>query len=61
MCAGLDVKYNKRGDGFVAKCRHCGKTMRRASGCNRSGLGYALAGATEDFKKHFEKCRKAVT
>ena len=54
----IDIRYHKNGCGLTARCGECGKVIRRATGCNRGGLGYAEAGAREDYEDHKEKCRE---
>ena len=46
----IDIRYHKNGCGLTARCGECGKVLRRATGCNRSGLGYAEAGALADYE-----------
>ena len=53
----LDIAYHKNGCGLTARCGECGKVVRRATGCNRSGLGYAEAGALADYEDHTKNCR----
>ncbi len=57
----LIFTYNKRGNGFKARCSACGKLLRNARECNRAGLNYAEVGVKEDFEKHKNRCRsKAI-
>ena len=53
----LIIDYLKNGNGFKARCSACGKLLRHARQCNRSGLDYAEQGAKEDFEKHKPKCK----
>jgi len=54
----IDIRYHKNGCGLTARCGECGKVLRRATGCNRGGLGYAEAGALADYEEHKKKCQK---
>ncbi len=49
---GLQIDFNKGRTGFKAVCTDCGKRLRTASSCNRSGLWYAISGAVTDYLNH---------
>ena len=56
----LNVKMFRNGTGFISGCS-CGARFGRASGCNRSGLNYALVALHEKFKEHCDKCEATAT
>ena len=58
--AGPKMTYLINGRGFKAHCPNCGKLLRYARGCNRSGMAYAEAGAQEDYDRHIKKCKKQI-